>query len=111
MEFTTYVRKPFEIEAVQITPQNIEELAPLIGQLRRFGDGKPYIFVDRQLVPNLDRVFPGFWVTRIGDNIRCYSKRVFADQFTSITPEIKEWMDYMNTKDDRQEERSSSTTT
>ncbi len=35
MDFTTYVRKPFTVEATEITLENIEELAPLVGTSRR----------------------------------------------------------------------------
>jgi hypothetical protein len=95
MEFTNFVRKPFVVEAVEVTEDNIEEVAEYVGTLRKKDDGTPYIQVDRRLIPNVFRVFPGFWMTRMGDNIRCYSKRVFTDQFTVITPDIKQWVDFM----------------
>lgn len=81
MEFKPFVRKPFTVDAVEVTKENIEELAPLIGTLRSKDDGTPYIQVDRRLVPNIYRVYPGFWMTKMGDNVRCYSKRIFNEQF------------------------------
>jgi hypothetical protein len=95
MEFNQFVRKPFVVEAVEVTEENIEEVAEYVGTLRKKDDGTPYIQVDRRLIPNVFRVFPGFWMTRMGDNIRCYSKRVFNDQFTEITPDIQTWVTYM----------------
>lgn len=93
MEFTTFVRKPFIVEAIEVTEDNIEELAKLIGAYRKKENGTPYIHVDRRLVPNIYRVYLGFWVTRMGDNIRCYSKRIFNDQFAPETPELVELME------------------
>lgn len=96
MEFKTFVRKPFTVEAVEVTKENIEELAPLIGTLRTKDDGTPYIQVDRRLVPNIYRVYPGFWMTKMGDNVRCYSKRIFNEQFAQATPDIDNWVKFMN---------------
>lgn len=95
LEFAEFVRKPFVVEAIEITEENIEDVAEFIGTLRKKDDGTPYIQVDRRLIPNVFRVFPGFWMTRMGGNIRCYSKRIFTDQFTKITPEVKEWVEFM----------------
>lgn len=88
MEFTTFVRKPFEVEAVEITTENIEDLAELVGTLKHKENGTPYIQVDKRLVPNIYRVYPGFWLTRMGDNVRCYSRRIFHDQFVEKTSNI-----------------------
>lgn len=96
MDFKTFVRKPFTVEAVEVTKENIEELAPLIGTLRSKDDGTPYIQVDRRLVPNIYRVYPGFWMTKMGDNVRCYSKRIFHEQFAQSTPDIDNWVKFMN---------------
>jgi hypothetical protein len=96
MQTTTFVRKPFTVEATQITEENIEELAPLIGTLRRRDDGTPYIQVNRRFVPNVFRVYPGFWVTLIGENVRCYTSKIFSEQFTENTPEIANWVAYLN---------------
>lgn len=82
VKFTKFVRKPFEIEAVEITSDNIEQIAPMVGRLDK--DQKtntPFIEVNKELVPNMTRVWPGYWLTKMGDNIRCYASRVFADQF------------------------------
>jgi hypothetical protein len=99
MDFNEFVRKPFVVEAVEITEENISEAAEYIGTLRKKDDGTPYIQVDRRLIPNVFRVFPGFWMTRMGDNIRCYSKKIFMDQFTPITTEVREWVTFMANED------------
>lgn len=96
MNFATFVRKPFAVEAVEITEENIAELAEFVGTLKTKGDGQPFIQVDRRLVPNIYRVYPGFWMTRMGDNVRCYSKRIFMEQFVETTDEIETWVSFMN---------------
>lgn len=100
MEFVTFVRKPFIVEAVEVTEENIAELAEMIGTLRQKENGTPYIAVNRRLVPNLFRVYLGFWVTKMGDNVRCYSKRIFTQQFIESTSEVSEWVKYLNTPEE-----------
>lgn len=92
MEFTTFVRKPFTVEAVEVTTENIAELSELVGTLRQKDNGTPYIQVDRRLVPNVYRVYPGFWLTKMGDNVRCYSKRIFMEQFMPMDSETQAWI-------------------
>lgn len=100
MEYTTFVRKPFAVEAVEITTENIEELARYIGDLETKDDGTQYILVDRRKVPNVQRVYPGFWMTKMGDNIRVYSKKVFAEQFVESNDDIQQWLDFLSGKDE-----------
>jgi hypothetical protein len=96
LEFSPFIRKPFVVEAVQVTEDNIQQIAKYVGDIEEKTDGSPYIAVDRRIVPNIFRVYPGFWMTRMGDHIRCYSARVFAQQFTEQTEEIAGWVEYLN---------------
>ena len=96
MNFTTFVRKPFVVQAIEVTPDNISEVAKYVGDLREKEDGTPYILVDHRLVPNVDRVYPGFYMTKMGENVRCYSRKIFRDQFTEQSEEIKPWVEFMN---------------
>ena len=57
MEFTTFVRKPFVVQAVEVTSENINEVAKYIGDVREREDGTKYILVDRRLVPNVFKVY------------------------------------------------------
>lgn len=93
MEFNDYVRVPFVVEAVEVTTENIAEIAPHVGTLQHKADGTPFIQVDKSKVPNVYRVYPGFYMTRMGDNVRCYARRVFNEQFVRMTPEIQEAVD------------------
>jgi hypothetical protein len=95
MDFVTYVRKPFTVEATQVTLDNIHELARSIGDVREEEDGTPYILVDPRLVPNVPKVHLGYYVTKMQKNVRCYSKKVFHDQFTELTDEIAPWVEWM----------------
>lgn len=96
MEFTEYVRKPFKIEAIEITEENISEVAQYVGDLDETEDGTPFIRVDRSLVPGIPRVYLGFFMTRMGDYTRCYSRRVFFEQFVQNTQDIQKWVDFLD---------------
>lgn len=95
MDFTTFVRKPFVVEAVEITTENIEEVAKYIGDVREREDGTKYILVDRRLVPNVFKVYPGFFMTKMGENVRCYSRKIFKEQFIEKDDKIAPWIDYL----------------
>lgn len=99
MEFTTYVRKPFVVEAVEITKENIADVAKYVGDLREKEDGTPYILVDRRLVPNVFQVFPGFYMTKMGENVRCYSRKIFRDQFMVKDETVEPWLEFLAKKD------------
>lgn len=81
MEFTTFVRRPFMVDAVEVTLTNIQEVADLIGELKIQGS-TPYIAVNRRIVPVVPKVFIGWYMTRFGDEYRCYPKSKFLNQFT-----------------------------
>lgn len=80
MEFHQFVRRPFQVEAVQITEENLQEVAELVGKVQTKG-GVTYIVLDRRIVPNINRAYIGWWLTRVGDNYRCYAQKVFKNQF------------------------------
>jgi hypothetical protein len=93
MDFTTYVRKPFVVQAVEVTPDNIHKVAKYIGDVREREDGTAYILVDSRLVPNVERGYPGFFMTKMGENVRCYSRKIFREQFVEEDEQIAEWLD------------------
>lgn len=95
MEFTTFVRKPFVVEAVEITAENLTEVAKYIGDVREREDGTQYILVDRRLVPNVFKVYPGFFMTKMGENIRCYARKIFKEQFVEKDENITPWIEFM----------------
>ena len=85
MQFNKYIRKPFAVEAIEITEENMAELAKLVGELRT-KNGITSITLDRRIVPNVSRAYVGWFMTRLGDNYRCYSPKVFTDQFIDFEP-------------------------
>ena len=96
MEFETFVRKPFVVKAVEITEDNIEELAKFIGTLKHDEEGNPFIEVNRHKVPNIPTVHPGYWMTRMGKNTRCYAKRIFEREFVASNPQVAFLVDKIN---------------
>ena len=97
--YEKFVRKPFVVEAIEITTENIEELSEFIGKLKHKDNGDPYIQVDKRLVPNIYKVQVGFWMTRMNDNIRCYAPKIFVDQFVGHTDELQTWIDFLDSDD------------
>lgn len=83
LDFKNYVRTPFQVTAIQITEENIHEVAKLIGTVQTRKD-KKYIRLNRDIVPNMDRAQLGWYVTKFGDRYRCYNDIVFEDQFMSM---------------------------
>jgi hypothetical protein len=82
--FEQYVRKSFDVAAIQITDENIAELAPFIVTLEQQENGRYIIIVDRKLIRNLDKVYSGYWLTKMGTTLRCYSQNAFAKHFVSL---------------------------
>jgi hypothetical protein len=83
---TRYIRTPFQVKAVVITEDNIAKIAELIGvdkEVKRKGDDL-YIALDKRVVPNVNRAYIGWYVTILGDNYRCYSPKVFDQQFMQM---------------------------
>ena len=99
MDFNEFVRKPFIVEAMEITKENIEEVAKYIGDIEEGNNGDKFIRVDHNLVPNVTRVYPGFYMTRMGDHIRCYSRKVFLEQFVPSHPDVVAWVEFINNGD------------
>lgn len=81
MEFLPYIRKPFRVEAIEVTIENIHELSEMCGELVEKEGQDPYIQVDRKKVPNLFRIKLGFMVTKMGENLRAFSKEAFLENF------------------------------
>ena len=94
MEFMTFVRKPFIVQAIEVTEDNIEEIAKYVGELCEEDNGSRYILVDPTLVPNVFRVFPGYYMTKMGKNVRCYTRKIFTEQFV-VEEHIANWLEFM----------------
>lgn len=97
MEFTPFLRKPYVVQAVEITRDNIDEVAKWVGEVRE-DDGQLYILVDRRMVPGHFRVYPGYFMTKLGLNVRCYPRKVFNDLFVEEDEDMKPWIEFMEQK-------------
>ena len=83
LTFTNFVRTPFRVKALEITEENIEQVAKLIGEVRSKGKNK-YIATDRRIIPNVPRAHIGWFLTEHADNYRCYHPDVFNSQFRQM---------------------------
>lgn len=95
MDFVTFIRKPFKIQAVEVTKKNISELSHLVGdgRVRKKDNGFLFFVSDPQLIRNISRVEVGFWVTKMDDQFRVYKPEVFTHIFVESTPERSEMFD------------------
>lgn len=103
MDMTTYIRKPFNVEAIQITEENLSEIAVLIGEESALDDGTRFIKINKKIVPHVFRAWDGWWVTKFGDDYHCYSDKLFKKQFAESTPEGQTWVEFMNREPEQPE--------
>jgi hypothetical protein len=96
LEYIEYVRKPFKVTAVEVTAANIEELNAeyKIGDMDKKEDGTLCINVTNTYkIPNVSRVFPGYFLTKMGKNVRCFSRKIFFQQFGEMSDEWKAYFE------------------
>jgi hypothetical protein len=81
--FSLYMRKPFFVEAIEITEENIRDVAKLLGLYVERPDGSKYIQVRKEMAPNVfqGRIYPGYFLTKLNDDYRCYQPKSFHNQF------------------------------
>lgn len=82
IETTKYVRKPFEVEAVQVTEENIEEVKDWC-QGTLMSDNRPFIKVRvaRALNERQTKAYPGDWVLYAGTGFKVYTSKAFHKTF------------------------------
>lgn len=86
----TYTRKPFEIEAIRVTPENMQDVAKWCGgELEMSPNGKQYIKVDvtRPLNEKQTKGFAGDWVLKVRDSFKVYTHKAFTHCFDKGTIE------------------------
>jgi hypothetical protein len=82
-----YQRKPFTIDAIQITVDNMQEVAEWCGGeiiLEKHGGRLvQYIKVDvaHAISERQKKAFVEDWVLKAGTGFKCYSKRAFPNNF------------------------------
>ena len=83
MKTDTYIRKPFEVDAIQVTVENMAEVAKWCqGTVRSSADGK-YIKVRVMRPANVrqSQAFVGDWVLYAGTGYKVYGDRAFQKSF------------------------------
>ena len=93
LEYETFVRTPFKIEAVEVTDENIIQIAEMLGS-KIFSDtrtGTTFIGVDNEQMPGIYRIYAGFWVTKMGHRYRAYSQQRFLKEFVRLSPGVEGW--------------------
>lgn len=91
-EIHTYQRKTFDVQAVQVTIENMEEVADwckgTIESVSRTRQGNPYIKVPVRNSQNTDLAFVHDWVVmNPAGNFQVYKKRSFLGVFEKKTAE------------------------
>ncbi len=83
LETTDFVRKPFVVKVIEVTIDNMKEVNDThhIGSLEEKEDGTPFIAVKTKKADKPFRVFPGYFVVEMGRNVRCFSRKLFFQQF------------------------------
>lgn len=89
METTKFTRKPFEVEAVQVTDQNIDEVASWCqGEVITL-DGVKHIKVRvlRVINERQTQAFVGDWVLYAGTGYKVYPDKAFKKSFSPANEE------------------------
>lgn len=81
--FDKFIRTPFQVKAVRITNENMDQVAELCGEVKT-RKGERYIALDPHIIPNVKTAYRGWYITMLGDGLRCYAPKVFRDQFTKL---------------------------
>lgn len=92
MKTEKYTRKRFDIEAVQVTAENILEVAEwcqgTINNVNAHGGKPPTMFihvkVHHPLTERQTKAYIGDWVLFAGKGFKCYTNRAFQDQFDKV---------------------------
>lgn len=86
LDVNQYARKPFTVQAVQVTQENIDDVA-------LWSDGKVVNEADSQFVKidvrrplheRQTKAYPGDWVLRAGQGFRVYNDSAFRNQFDKV---------------------------
>lgn len=104
MQVSKFVRKPFEVEAVQVTAENLADVATwcrgevrsdVIGRTETeltVETGSPYVKVTvaRALNEKQTKAFVGDWVLKAGTGFKVYTTKAFTKSFQPSLGERKD---------------------
>lgn len=86
----TFARKPFHVEAVQVTPENMADVAEWCeGTIHSGKDGARYIKVNvlRPLNARQTKAFVGDWVLAKNNAFKVYTESAFEKTFDPFNAE------------------------
>ncbi len=114
IETHTYARKPFHVDAVQVTPENMNDLSAWCeGEIHNTGasnagQGVNFIKVQvhRPLTERQTRAFVGDWILYAGSGFKVYTTKAFENSFEqgSTDTVVHEVPDAAETEDANEEE-------
>lgn len=90
IETTRYVRKPFEVDAVQVTVNNIHEVAKWVkGEVKSDKDGKQYVKVNvtRAMNDRQKQAYVNDWVLLANNGFKVYTPKAFNGSFEQVSVE------------------------
>lgn len=89
LETMKYVRKPFYIDAVQVTAQNLQDVAAwATGEVRTDTDGQYVkVRVYRPLNDRQTKAYLGDWVLYAGTGFKVYNDKAFKNSFEQASVE------------------------
>lgn len=92
MKTAKFIRKPFEVDAVQVTTENINDVAKWCqGEVRTDSDGKEFIKVRvmRVIDERQTQAYVGDWVLYAGTGYKVYTPKAFQKSFVEKTKELR----------------------
>lgn len=91
VETTTYVRKPFEVEAVEVTEENMEAVKDWCQGVIE-SDNRKFIRVrvTRVLNERQTKAYPGDWVLYASTGFKVYTAKAFHKTFEKPDGEAKD---------------------
>lgn len=84
MQTTIYIRKPFEVEAVEVTEENLEAVESwCTGEIKTDERERRFVKVrvNRPLNERQTRAYPGDWVLYAGTGFKVYTPKAFKKTF------------------------------
>ncbi len=89
LETMKYIRKPFNIDAVQVNGQNLEEVAKWVNGDIRSDDLGQYVKVrvHRPLNDRQTKAYVGDWVLYAGTGYKVYTQKAFSNSFEQVSGE------------------------
>jgi hypothetical protein len=86
IETSKYVRKPFYVDAIQVTSENMNDVAAWCNGAIQPSDKTLYIQVDvaKPISPRQTMAFPGDWILSAGPGFKVYTNRAFQNSFEQV---------------------------